>query len=650
MDRFNTRLPVFLLRYSAESRQSGMGSIPFSTYLTRLTRHLIRYLPFVLILPDLLYCRDRAAEKLCNQSRAEETAGHMDRALMLAAKAVEKDPGDPAYVLQLQRARFKAAAMHIDQGRQLAEERKYGAALTEFETAFRIDPSSDIAAQEIQRTKNLISNKSSSGATLAEDVRDRTRQQIDALLAPPELRPLNGEPITLRMNNSPRVLFETTGKIAGINVLFDPEYNQQQPIRKMEIDLTNTTLEDALDQIALCTKSFWRPVNSNTIFVTLDNPAKRRDYAGQLVKIYYLSNLTSAQELQEVVTTIRQVVDVQKISVYSSQNAVVVRAEADTVALVDKILHGLDKPRAEVVIDVMVLQVSTSWKRDLGIAFAASGINTSITFAPRSSIATSSSQLSTSTSTSTSSSDSTSSTTSSTTSTAIPISKFSNISSADYSVVNMPGGTFEAVLTDSGTRILQSPQVRAVDNAKAVLKIGDRVPTATGSYASSTTAVTSALVSTQFAFIDVGVNIEMTPKVHDNNEISMHLDLDISQVKDRIDIGGISQPEINQNKATADIRMREGEVNLIAGLIQNSDSKSKSGVPGLANLPLFGRLFSSESLAQDRTELLIALIPHIVRGPAMDPSDMRAVSSGTASQIKVNRAPAVEEKAVPPAL
>src|SRR6185312_14282532 len=380
-----------------------------------------------------------------------------------------------------------------------------------------------------------------------------------------------------------------------------------------------------------------------TIFVTVDNPTKRREYAEQVVKVFYLSNLTTPQEMQEILTVLRTVVDVQKVFSYTAQNALIVRCEADTMALVEKLIADLDKPRPEVVIDFLVMEVSSTHIRNITAAFAPTGINTTAIFAPRPGITTpgiQSSTGSTTTTTGTSSTTTTPITTGSTagtpSSTNIPLTALSRISSADYSLTNLPGAALEAVLNDSGTRVLQSPQIRSLDAAKATLKIGDKVPTATGSFQPGVAGVgVSPLVNTQFTFLDVGVVLEIQPRVHENNEITLHLDLDVSQVKDRIDLGGVSEPEISQNKATADVRMRDGEVNLIGGIIQQTDSKSTSGIPGLANIPLLGRLFSGENTEKDRTELVIALIPHVVRGPSITSSNLKWVAAGNATQIKV---------------
>jgi general secretion pathway protein D len=303
-----------------------------------------------------------------------------------------------------------------------------------------------------------------------------------------------------------------------------------------------------------------------------------------------------------------------------------------------------------VIIDVMVMQVNTTHMRNITAAFASTGFSTSAIFAPRPGITTPGIQSSTTTGSTTTTTGTTATTTTPTstststagtpTSTNIPLNELGHISSADFSLTNLPGATLEAVLNDSSTRVLQAPQIRAVDNQKASLKIGEKVPTASGSFQPGVAGVgVSPLVNTQFTYLDVGVNLDVLPRVHENNEVSLHIELDYSGVANYVNLGGISEPEIDQNKETADVRLREGEVSLIGGIIQRTDTKSKTGIPGLANIPLLGRLFSGENLENDRNELVIALIPHIVRGPDITASDLKAVAAGNATQIKVEYAP-----------
>lgn len=619
----------------------------------------------LMILPPApLLAGTKKGDKMRNQARIEELKGNMEHAYQLTQQAVAEDPGDPAYTLQLNRIRFELGSQDLGKARKLREAGKLAEALAEFQKAYDVDPASDIAAQEIRTTKEMIDRENNPGKTdgqaqnkpdtssltPVEFARKQQQDRTDALMPVPRLRPLSNDLINLKMTNRPRTLFETIAKVAGINVVFDPDYNTQQTITTpQQIDLTNTTLEAALDEIALETKSFWKPLaggtsgESNTIFVSVDNRNNRTLYTDQVVKVFYLTNPTTPQEIQEMLTVLRTVFDVQKVFNYTAQNALVVRCDADTMALVEKEIADLDKPRNEVIIDVMVMQVSSTYSRQTGAGIGGSGLSVAGTFAPRASIQTPASGTSTSaatTSTTTTTTATTTPTTAGTTTTpggSIPFSQLGHISTADYSISNLPGATFEAMLSDSTTRVLQSPQIRAVQNGKATIKIGEKIPIATGSFQSAVGAVGALpAANTQFSFQDVGVTLEITPQVHDNNEVSMHLDLDVSQVLDRINVGGVSEPEIADNKVTTDIRLREGEVNLIGGIIQDTNTKSLAGIPGLAHLPILGHLFSNEDLEKNKTELVIALVPHIVRGPDITAANLRGVSSGSSTQIKVS--------------
>ncbi len=630
---------------------------------------------WLLLPPVSLLANNRKGDKLWNEARAEEAKGNLDHALQLAEQAYELDPADVGYQLEVRRVRFETGEMHVKNGQKLRNAGKLSEALAEFEKAYGIDPASDIAMEEIRRTRAMIQRNANAPAnpaaaaavaaaqkeedktlTPSELAHKKSRERTDSLLAIPELRPLNADLIDLKMNNQrPRIMFETAAKLAGINVLFDPEYDTAQTIRTTSIDLSRTTLDQALDQISLVTKSFWKPLSDNTIFVTVDNTNKRREYAEQVVKVFYLSNVTAPQEMQEMLTVLRTVVDVQKVFSFASQNALIVRAEADTMELVEKLIADLDKPRSEVIIDVMVMEVNTTHMRNITAAFASTGLTTSAIFAPRPGITTPGIQSATTTTGSTTTTTGTTATTTTPTnttgttgtstagtptSTNVPLNALSHISSADFSITSLPGAALEAVLNDSFTKVLQAPQIRAVDNVKATLKIGEKVPTASGSFQPGVAGVgVSPLVNTQFTYLDVGVNMEVLPKVHENNEVSLHIDLDISQVDSYQNLGGISEPEIGQNKETADVRLREGEENLIGGIIQRTDTRSTTGIPGLASIPGLGWLFKGVNVENDKNELVIALIPHIVRGPDITESNLKGVAAGNATQIKVTHGP-----------
>ncbi len=632
-----------------------------------------------LVVPTMpIDARTRKGDRLLAEAQIAESKQDWDKALILSEQAVKIDPADPGYQLEFRRVRFEAGSYLITHGQELRTQGKLDDALSAFQRAYQIDPSSDIADQEIRRTRLMIErvkklkaadpnasiSPEEASKTPAQVAKDAMQDRVDSLMPVPELRPLNPQPLVLRMSNQkPKVLFDTLGKLAGMNVLFDPDYDSPSG-KAQSIDLNGATLDEALDYLAVITHSYWKPLSANTIFVTQENPTKRREYEDQVVKVFYLSNVTSPQELQEVITTLRQVIEVNKLFNYSSQNAIIVRAEPARMALVEKIIADLDKPKAEVLVDVMVMEVNSTRSRQLAAAFAPTGINSQIAFTPRTSLQTLAGQLGTTstgsttgfsnngtgtststtggTSTTTSSSTTTNSTSTgtSTTSSPIPLVNLQHISTQDFSLTNVPGGLLEAIMSDSGTRVLQRPQIRAVDNFKAVLKIGEKIPTASGSYSPGVGSVgVNALVNTQFTYIDTGVNLEMTPRVHDNGEVSMHIDIDISQVDSYNDLGGISQPVIGQHKITLDVRMKDGQINMIGGLVQLSDSKTISGVPGLANIPILNRLFTSDQTTTSKDELLISLTPHIVRGPEITAENIKEVFAGNATNYAVRYAP-----------
>jgi general secretion pathway protein D len=205
------------------------------------------------------------------------------------------------------------------------------------------------------------------------------------------------------------------------------------------------------------------------------------------------------------------------------------------------------------------------------------------------------------------------------------------------------------MLTDSTTRVLNSPQVRASDGQKGTLKIGDRVPIASGSFTSGVGGGAFPGVNTQFQYIDVGVNVDMTPQMHSANEVTLHIEMEVSQVKSFNDIGGILQPVIGQSRTIADLRLREGEINILSGLTQSQDTNSVAGIPGLINIPILGKIFfGSQSTTQDRSELVIALIPHIVRTPDYSAENLRGVFAGADQQLFLRYAPDPETDAAPP--
>src|SRR5882672_4181536 len=582
-------------------------------------------------LPAPLEARTKKGDRLLQAGRAAEVRKQYDVALDLFEQALSEDPGDAGYQLAMRRARFQAGQAHVERGLKLRSDRKTAEALAEFEKAYAIDPSSTIADQELRRTRLMLEREKKQalspegvkqdevGLTPAELSRKDTQDRLDRITTVPELKSSAVIP-PLKMNNQPmKVLFETVAKLAGLNVVFDPDIPSGG--KNLSVEFNGSTVEEAFDYLATVTKSFWKPLSANAIFVTQDNTTKRRDYEEMVVKVFYLKNVSTAQELQEIATDVRSICDIRRLFTYNGQMALIVRAEADRVALAEKVIADLDKPKPEVVIDVLVLEHNYNKTRDLAFGLT-DGLNSPITY--------------NGTTTTTPSTTSGSTTPATTATSAIALNRLSHLSTGQYSII-LPNAQLQATLKNTNTRVLQSPQVRAVDNQKAILKIGNRVPTASGSFQPGIGGVgINPLVNTQFQFLDVGVNVEILPKIHGTDEVSLHVDMDISNVTDHVDLGGISQPVIGQRKVTFDVRIREGEVNILGGLMQAQQSKTTTGWPILSSIPVLGKLFSRESTDNSVSELLFVLIPHIVRAPEITETNMRGVASGSDTVVRLN--------------
>ena len=534
-----------------------------------------------------------------------------DSALQYYQKALASDPNNADFRIKFNQARFQASAFHLKKGQDLREKGDLQAAAAEFQRAGTIDPSSPAAEQELRRTLEQmkeLAHKQDEQATGGEDV---GVGGSDLASAPPELKPLSNAPISLTMVNDVKIIFDTIGKLAGVTVVYDPDF----PARRIPVSLNNVTLQQAMDIVCMQSKTAWKPVTENIIFVFQDTTQKHKDYDEQLVETFYLANTVQAQDLTEIANGLRQVLNLTKVQQLNSQNAIIVRDTADKLAIARKLLKDIDKAKPEVIVQVEVLSASTDRLRDLGVL---PGQSASLTFAPPG----------TSTSSAASSGGSSSSPNS------IPLKGFS-FGSSDYNVT-LPGAAANFVLTDTTTKIIQNPEIRSIDGQPAKLNIGSRVPIATGSFQAGvgvgTTSV-NPLVNTQFTYIDVGVNVNITPRVHPNHEVSLKVQLEVSQVISTATIGGIQQPVIGQNKIEHDIRLREGEASILGGLFTKTDAKTVNGWPGLAQIPLMKYLFADNKVDRSESDILIVLIPRIVRLPDWTRASLRPISSGVEQNI-----------------
>ena len=585
-----------------------------------------------LTLPPL-GARNKKGDKLLKQGAKAEAAKDYDAALAYYNQAVSADPNEPGYLLADQRLRGKASESHVTLARKLQADGELTQALSEFQKGFLADPSSQVAVQGIRETTAMLKQQSATPGkkvqTPAERARLETEKRLNSLQGPPVLRPLKSQIELLSMNNQPaRLLYESAAKLAGINVLFDSAGIDANASKNYNLDLRNVTLDEALDYIALETHTFWKPISRNAIFVTTESDQKRQEYQDQVVRVFYVQNASTQAEFTEIFNAVRtgSKLTTGLFSVLS-QNAIIARGSVDTMYLIEKLVHDLDRPKAEVVIDVTILSVNRTVTTNLGASLLGQGgLSLPLNFTPRGATPPPANGNGTGTpAPSTGASD------------LITLPRAGRFASSDYSTT-FPSTIIRALLNDATTRILQRPQVRATDGGKSSLLIGSTIPVVSGSL-NSAVATPGAIpyATTQFQQVPIGTAIEFAPHVNGPEDISMHVKVDISNLLQRIQIAGIEQPVIGKQTDEADIRMKDGEVSILGGLTDKELNNSLSGVPGLTSLPVLNYIFGTRNKIKTDNEILLVLTPHIIRAPDPVINDDLGVYAGSERVIRVNR-------------
>jgi general secretion pathway protein D len=561
-----------------------------------------------------------SAKTLYNRGLAAETKDDPITAYENYYQAFEKEPKNLRYKTAYERLRFEAGSAHVSKGEKLSAQGDVSAALTEFLRALEIDPSNELARQDIAKARDKLAAPRPNQETSIEAGKQAELSEVGS---PVVLKPISNEPLTLHMTEDSKVVYSTIGKAAGINVLFDPEYTS----KRISVDIANVSLLDALRIVATVSGTFWHPVTANTIFVAMNTRAKRQELEEEAVQTFYLANTAQQNDLNDIQTALRNLLVNAKLYGVPSQSAIVMRATPDELLLAQKLINDLDKSRPEVVVDVALLEVNRDKTRTIGIQLPGTfGVALQTTTA-----------TTTTTSTTTTSTTTTSTTTTGTTGTNLTLNNLAHLNATNFAVT-IGQATANLLLSDSDTKILQNPSIRATDGQKADLKVGERIPVATGSYQTgAATAVVSSLVNTQFTYLDVGVEIEITPIVHYDRDVTLKIKIVSSQEDGSSNIGGITEPIISQRTAEQVVRLKEGEVNILGGFLQKQDLITIGGTPGLGELPILKYIFSSTAHEVSENELIFMITPHVVRATDITPQNLQEIDTGTGTNVELRR-------------
>lgn len=594
----------------------------------KISAYGLQALPLLLLLTGLMAfspvtAQAQSAKTWNKRGQDAEVRKDYDAAYEDYRQATLKSPKDLRYKAHFERMRFQAAVSHIDRGRVLRQSGDLTGALNEFRRAAQIDPSNETAQQEIDRIEHPeqpVPAASVQPAPASEESAQKSAilQELNSVAGPVQLKPVSNDPITLHMVEDVKNIYQAIGKAAGLNVLFDPDYVS----KRIPVDLTTVSLSEALRIVGTMSGTFYKPVTSNTIFVAQNTRTKRAELDEQAVQTFYLTNASQQNDANEILTAIRNLLDPStKIYLVPSQNAIVMRATPDQLLLAQKLLNDLDRARSEVVVDVAILEVNRDKVRKLGLT-----LPQSISLTPQATPGTS-----------TSSNGTSGTGTAATAASNFTLNSLAHLNANNFAV-GISGATLDALLTDADTRILQNPNVRATDGQRATLKIGQRIPIATGSYNAGVSAgIGSIGVQTQFSYIDVGVNIDMTPTIHYDNEVTLKMKIDVSSHQSDVTISGVTEPIIGQRTSEQVITLKEGEPGILAGILTKQDNLSVSGTPGLGELPFFKYFFSSRNKEVQQDEVIFLLIPHIVRESLLTGLNTRAIDSGTGQSIELRR-------------
>ncbi|MFT4111983.1 secretin N-terminal domain-containing protein [Silvibacterium sp.] len=529
-----------------------------------------------------------SAKKLFKEGQTAEARNDLDTAFKDYAAALQKSPEDLAYKVAVDRIRTLVAATHIHKGESLVQGGQETQGLVEFFRARELDPANELAQQDIAKTEASIRQHEQKEAQPAESSDD-----TDDAAPPPHLDPLPPTPMTLHMTEQVPTLYRTIAKIANLNVLVDPEL----PSKTVTLDLKDVEPAEALRILEQLSGTFFKPVTHNTIYVAADSRAKRKALESQAVRTFYLQNVSVQSDLNDVNTTLRQILQNARFSTVPGQNAIVMRGTPDELLLAKDVIQDIDRPKPEVLVDVYVMEVSRDKERELGLS-------------PPTSLSV------------TSNSDTTTT-----------LNAIGRNSSYSYSIGEAQA---ELLLSDATTRLLQNPTVRALDGQKATLTIGEKIPYSTGSYTTATSSTSSA-VETQFQYIDVGVKVEMTPMIHENRDVTLKMAVEVSSELSQDDIDGVEEPVIGEQKAEETVRLKDGEPSILAGLVEKELTGSVSGWPGLGEIPIVKYLFSTQEHEDVKEEIVFMLVPHIVRAVQTDGSAGREIDSGNGDSVHIER-------------
>ena len=534
-----------------------------------------------------------AAQKAYHSAEQAARRESWDQAVLGFSKASALDPGNSRYDIALARAKLKASAEHFDKAKRYAKAQQWDLAVAEYQQTLLLNPGNQHAADEMDKALTMIKRRDEQPSEI-ERLKDQAKKDA---LAPPKLSAKSNIPIQVQFRDKPiGQIFDVIGKASQINFIYDEKTDLNKP---MTIEIGSVTLEKALDILMLQTKNFYKVIDEHTLLIAPDNRQKRQELEDQVIRTFYLSSA----ETKQVVSVVRTLLNSRQVAENDALNSVSIKDTPDKVAIAEKLIDSNDKSKGEVIIDVELMEVNRHTLQNVGIDLSSKSL--SLQFLDGK--------------------------------TSLPLNNLASIKQkGNWLVGPIPSVIVNFLKSDTDSKTIAQPQLRVSEGEKAEIVIANRIPIPNTSFNSSQTVGGNIVPITSFTYQNVGITLQIEPRVHHNKEVSLKVQVEVSNLAGTVDLGtGVTQPIIGTRQVQTVIRLRDGETNLLAGLIKRDDTVTKSGVAGLTDVPGIGDVLSNHNTDRQDTDLVLTLTPFIVRIPDISEDDLQTLWVGTEDNMRL---------------
>jgi general secretion pathway protein D len=560
-----------------------------------------------------------AASSAFHKGQTAARAGDWDSAVEYFTKAVHDEPDNSEYKINLRRAQEESARAHVEKAKDLEAKGQLDAALVEYRRSLELVSADRISQAKVSELERRIREQIE--ATRPKPQIEELRSQARNQGAPPLLNPASREPIRLSFGqaSSLRDILNFIGTAAGINITYDQQYID----KPYSVTLDGVTVEEALSQVLSATGYYFKVIGPKTIIVIPDQPQKHQQYDDLVVKVFYISHadVTELSSLVGSIMRIPQMAVVPTILPNKTASTITVRATAPVVDVIERIIRANDRPRAEVLLDIEILEVNRARVKQYGLNLSAYALNW--VFSPEVSPGN----------------------TPATPGPASPSPPLFNLNTISNGInttnfyLGVPTAVVNFLESDDRTKTLAKPQLRGEEGQALTFNLGEDVPVLSTVFGAAAAGGFATIPQSSYTYRSVGVNLAITPKVTYEGEIMLDLSVENSAIGATVSVGGQNAQTFTARKVHTWLRLREGEPNLFSGLLKQDNTTNRSGFPGLMHVPGFKQLLSSNDIESQDTDIVMLITPHIVRDHELTPTDVGSIYIGTQTNIGLSGPP-----------